>query len=50
MSRTSFSLRAKLMAIVMATTLVALSLAGGALALFELSTIRVYLSYDLKSV
>ena len=46
----SFSIRAKLIAIVMLTTLVALSLAGGALAIFEFRSHRRTLQSELTMV
>jgi signal transduction histidine kinase len=44
------SIRSKLIAMVMATTLVALSLAGGALAIFELRTHRRTLADELTTI
>jgi signal transduction histidine kinase len=46
----AFSIRAKLIAFVMATTLVALSLAGGALALFEIRSHRRTLAKELGTM
>ena len=48
--RTSFSIRAKLIAIVMSTVCVALCLAGGALAVFEIRTHRQTLAKELSTV
>jgi signal transduction histidine kinase len=46
----NFSIRAKLIGIVMTTTLVALSLAGGALALFQLRSDRDTLAKELETM
>jgi len=46
----SFSIRAKLIAIVMSTTCVALILAGGALALFQIRSHRASLERELATV
>jgi signal transduction histidine kinase len=48
--KTSFSIRAKLIAIVMSTTCVALILAGGALAAFQIRSHRAALERELATV
>jgi signal transduction histidine kinase len=50
MTRVSFSIRAKLITIVMSTTLAALGLAGGALSLFELRSYRGTMAKELSTI